>query len=349
MSVRTLSLDQKSLEDGIAALSSAAHSFQLTRFERLLYRTLVVSVEVAVVSFLIALVFGTFLQVEAKRGIPLGLGSSLVLFGVELVFSVAFLVGTVSLVLNIPLFYKTHTEAKRLKMLGLAALSTSLWKESRRSHWIRRVRSALVVIVAVLLLLFTGFLIAGAVSDQEFRILLVLALFYFYMAALLFGARYLRNQRERMDLATSAMELSTAFEAMRQRARDAAVVRVPSDLLDQAARIESAQIAQARQDAVLRSVAARPHGYAIAFDTKAAEQRTALDIDNRVEFEDLVEQLSTEGVGVDAQNQATGGELLRATTSNGRVEIAYLLDLSSRRIRIVSVRPVAGAPSRPKG
>jgi hypothetical protein len=151
-----------------------------------------------------------------------------------------------------------------------------------------------------------------------------------------------------MDLAASASELRTTFEAMRQRAGDAAVVSVPWDLLDQAARIESAQIAQARQDAVLRSVEARPHGYAIEFDIKTAEQRTALDIDRRVELEDLVAQLSTEGTGADAQNRASAGELLRATTSNGRVEIAYLLDPPSRRIRIVSVRPVPGAPASPK-
>jgi hypothetical protein len=342
---RTVPLDQKSLEDGIAALSSAAQTFHLTRSERWSYQTLVVSADVTVLGFFICLAGGVLGGLRSGT-VPSGIG-----IAGPVAFLVGILVGTVSLVLNIPLLRKTRAEAKRLKKLGLATLSTSLWKESRRRHWIRRVRGALLIIVAATFVLATlGPLITAGVTQDPafFRLLPLLLVAYLCLAGMLLIARYLRDQRERMDLVASAKELRATFEAMRQRAGAAAVVSVPSDLLDEAAKIESAQIAQARQDAVLRSVKARPHGYAISFDTKAGEQRTALDIDGRVELEDLVAQLSTEGAGADAQNRADGGELLRATTSNGRVEIAYLLDRSSRRIRIVLVRPLADAPASSK-
>ena len=102
----------------------------------------------------------------------------------------------------------------------------------------------------------------------------------------------LQTQRERMDLTANAEELRKAFQSLRQRAGKTEVVSVPTELVEQTSKIESAQIAKERKDAILESVSSRPTGYAIAFDRDAIEQRAMLDVADRIELADLVAQLS---------------------------------------------------------
>ena len=84
-----------------------------------------------------------------------------------------------------------------------------------------------------------GALMMGiGVADRDERLILLVALLFpAIIAALLFAARYLRNQRERMDLAASAEGLRKAFLGLQQR-EGPDVVSVPADLLEQTARIE---------------------------------------------------------------------------------------------------------------
>jgi hypothetical protein len=172
-----------------------------------------------------------------------------------------------------------------------------------------------------------------------------MALFYATIAVLIFSARYLQNQRERMELTASAEELKKALESLRQRAGNAELVAVPSELLEQAAKIESAQIAQERKDAVLQSVAVRPDGYAITFDPDAAKERATLGVADRVELEDLVAQLSTEGAQFEPQAGAVAGAeggTLRVMTESQRVEVVCVIDQASHGIRITAVRHGGG-------
>jgi hypothetical protein len=129
-------------------------------------------------------------------------------------------------------------------------------------------------------------------------------------------------------------------------------VSVPSELLEQAAKIESAQIAKERKDAVLQSVAVRPSGYAITFDRDAAKERATLGVADRVELEDLVAQLSTEGARFESQAGAVAdaeGGTLRVMTKSQSVEILYVIDQPSRGIRIIAVRRAKEtAPSLPE-
>ena len=120
---------------------------------------------------------------------------------------------------------------------------------------------------------------------------------------------------------------------------------VPSELLEQAAKIESAQIAEKRKEAVLQSVAVRPTGYAITFDPYAAKDRATLGVADRVELEDLVAQLSTEGAQLKSQEGAVAraeGATLRNITKSQSVEIEYIIDQASRGIRITAVRHGGG-------
>jgi hypothetical protein len=167
-------------------------------------------------------------------------------------------------------------------------------------------------------------------------------LFCVFIVALLFLSGYLRNQRERMEIAANAEELKKALQDLQQRAGKSENVSVPSELLEQAARIETAQIAKERKDAVLQSVSDGPSGYGVAFDPIAAEQRRMLDVPDRVELEDLVAQLSIEGpdklesrAGTDALPE---GASRRGETKSKRVEFEYVVDRASRGIRIMAVR-----------
>jgi hypothetical protein len=183
--------------------------------------------------------------------------------------------------------------------------------------------------------------------------MIFLTLFFATIAVLIFSARYLHNQRERMELTASAEELKKAFEGLRQRAGNAEVVSVPSELLEKAARIESAQIAKERKDAVLQSVTVRPSGYAITFDRYAAKERATLGVGDRVELEDLVAQLSTGGAQFESQPGAVAGAegaTLGGMTKSQRVEIEYVIDQASHGIRITAVRHGGGGShSSPNG
>ena len=172
-----------------------------------------------------------------------------------------------------------------------------------------------------IILVLLGMLIAsGAVIEADNRddqiFLGFLALFYAIIAGLLFAARYLRNQRERMDLAASADELRKALQSLRER-EGAEVISVPAELLERTVIIESAQITKERKDAVLQSAASRPKAYAIAFSRDATEQRAALSVSDRIELEDIVADLSIDGVRLEAQAEAVPdaiGATLPATT-----------------------------------
>jgi hypothetical protein len=359
-----MDIDSKNLEGGIEALSSAARAFQLTPFERGAHRALMVSVDVAVWSFLVPI---AMISIFVARGLDLKdltpvqetlvfapLGASMV------AFTFAIVVGTVSLALNIPLLHKLYRERARLKELGLSSLSESLWKESRRGRWISRARGVLLIVVGIFMSFgFFGGVVGSLVGlmtptqmtefegeiKGEWKSGLLLALFFATIAVLIFSARYLQNQRERMELTASAEELKKALEGLRQRAGNAQVVSVPSELLEQAAKIECAQIAEERKDAVLRSVAVRPSGYAITFDRDAAKERATLSVADRVELEDLVAQLSTEGARFEPQAGAVAGAeggTPRVMTKSQRVEVVYVIDQASHGIRITAVRHEGG-------
>lgn len=327
MDTRNVAISSKELESVIDVLSSA-QALQLTRFERIAYRTLMVSVDVAIISFVVFVALFSFLTVN-RGATPTPATICL------LVFAVSIVVGLISLVLNISLARKAVRENARLKRLGLSSLSRSLWKESRRSRWISRVRGALLFVIGVFILL-------GIVS----RFIAVAGFDYFaagfvaIIAAVLFGGRYLRNQRERMDLAASAEELKKALENLRRR-KDTEVVSVPIRLLERSAQIESAKIAEQRKDAVLESAAFRPHAYAVAFDRGALRERASLGTTDRAELEELVAQLSTDGAQLAAPMQELAGATGSApqgTIKGQGVEIDYAIDRAKRSIRVNAVR-----------
>jgi hypothetical protein len=352
-----VALSPNELERTIEVLSSAGQTLELSRLERITYRALLVSVDVTMASFFAFIVVVIFASLTALSDI-FGSGTvswPWILAGIlVVVFVVSLFIGIASLAANIPLLLKTYREGERLKRLGLGSLSTSLWKESRRSRWISRLRGALLLGIGILIMVGIVFASKGMLeaSTSEDRIsFFVGLLFYAIIAGLLFAARYLRNQRERMDLAASAEQVRKALQSLQAR-EGPEFVSVPAELLERTAIIESAQITKERKDAVLQSAAFRPDAYAIAFDRNAAEQRATLGVADRVELEDLVADLSTEGSQLEAKADAVPGTkavTVRGTESKN-VEIEYVVDQASRRIQVVAVRHGGDASqASPKG
>lgn len=335
-----VALSQTEFERTIEVLSSATATLQLTRFERITYRALLLSVDTALISFFGAIllaIVGLFAEEAPFFYAALAL---------TILFVVSFLVGIIALGLNIPLIFKTFRERKRLDQLGLSSLSTSLWKETRRRQWVSRIRSALLLGIGILIIV--GMLLSSMTSEKAtLGDRITIFALYAVTAGLLFGARYLRNQREQMDLVASADKLKADLQKRQQQEKPGAdavpaVVSVPADILERTAIIESAQINKERKDAVLQGTSSRENAYAVTFESEAAQQRASLDRAHRFELEDLVADLSTEGA--DSETQATaipGAETgqFRRATENKHVEIDYIVDRASRRIQIKAVRP----------
>jgi hypothetical protein len=164
--------------------------------------------------------------------------------------------------LNIPLASRLYRERGRRRELGLTPLSKSLWKVRRRGRWASQ---AFRWAPAIVLLFLPPFLAvvdiwnAGGLSDSAIFALL----FSVFVVVLLFLSGYLRNQRERMEIGASAEELKKALQGLQQRAGKSETVSVPSELLELAAGIETAQIAKERTDAVLQSVSGGQSGYGV--------------------------------------------------------------------------------------
>jgi hypothetical protein len=322
MDTRTIELDRNDLDKSLEVLSSA-QTLQLTRFEKISYRALIVSVDVAAACYIAWQLIGPLISDEYLSIL------AVIVLG-------AILVGLAALALNIPLFRRAFREKGRLKELGLSSLTKSLWKESHWSRVTNRIRG--VVLITCVIVLILAFLLATLMHLKGSNV--VTALDYIapligaiIVGTLFAGTRYLQIQRERMDLTANAEELRKAFQSLRQRAGKTGVVSVPTELVEQTAKIESVQIAEKRKDAILESVSSRPTGYAIAFDRDAIEQRAMLDVADRIELADLVAQLSIAGMKLEPR------EGMQRDKGN-RVEIDYVIDNASRSIRVVAVRCV---------
>ena len=342
MSTRTVPISSQELDDAIEVLASAGQALQPSRFQRFSYRALVISAD----AFLACWVL-TF----ACRVVMLTFGGPEWLNAVDgvfvMLFVVAFFFLMIALALNIPLFGRASRERARLKERGLDGLSNFLWKESRRSRRIGLARKAGLVAIGLDQVVTAFMLISGRAQRMLgsgvdiVALVLITALFTAIAIAVLFGARYLQNQRERLDLTSSAGALRKTLQSLRQRA-DGGVVAVPAELLERTAKIETTQIAAQRKDAVLESVASRDSGYAISYGSAAAQQRATLPAADRLELEDLVAQLSTEGAPVEPQPGANQEAATRRTTGNRHVEVEYSVDEASRRLHIVAVAPTGG-------
>jgi hypothetical protein len=351
MSTRTVPISSQELDNAIEVLASAGQALQPSRFQRFSYRALMISADAAMLLMLASLLVDLASQLVDMSEWPHG-AIWMVLFVSTAIF-VSVLVAIISLALNIPLFRKAFRDRARLRERGLNSLSQFLWKESRRRRRISRAREALLVVIGlynVVLLFLAGkaFLESRQPGAFDGKWTFADDLYLYYLmavvvmiAGILISARYLRNQRERMDLTASADELRKTLQSLRQRT-DIGIVSVPAELLEQTAKIESTQIAAERKEAVLQSIGFDDSAYAIRYSASAAAQRATLETADRLELVDLLDQLSTEGAPIEPPGAAKDATM-RRTIRSKRVEIEYSADEASRLIQIVAVAAVSGS------
>lgn len=365
---RTVNLDLQSLDKVIAVLTNAMKDYKLSLSERISYRGLMLSADFAIAHFVITYVFlasSIYWSIKSEvatisDSVLFVVGSLALLSGLTLGLSL--LIGIPSLLFSINLIHKTFVERKKLRLLGVAELTKSLWKESRRSRWLSRFRSGFLVFIGVYMFLgiiFTSIsvkvlLLDSVLSSQIQPILSPLEIIDFgrilvavaaWLAMMLFSARYLRNQREQMDLAADAVQLRSIFMEMLQQASAKGIVKVPVEFVEQAASIESTQIANSRKTAILKSTNIRSSGYAIVFDNSAAQQRLTLEVADRIELQDLEAKLSTEDIEslfpLRPSSQSME-QMLQIQTKSGRVEIEFVINYENRIIRVVTVKSLIG-------
>lgn len=186
--------------------------------------------------------------------------------------------------------------------------------------------------------------LGGFNYDSVDRFFLVgkIILIVFFLFIILLGAQYTRRLRERIELASSATKLKQVLESLKARAGKTEFVSVPSGLLAQAAKIESATIAKERDDAVLKSAASRSTGYAIRFGADVPGQTTGLNTAERVELDDMVTQLSMRGE-LAAEGRA-GDDRPEREAKGKRLIVEYQVDKSAQSILVTTIRPRDDGP-----
>jgi hypothetical protein len=343
---RTYTLDEERLGFAIDVLKRAAQSSALTRREWIAYRALIISGDLAVLTLLMTFIAGFLIGFTA--GVTQGVLEVLAVVSGILLW-VSAIGGTLSLLLNVPLFLRTFRERAELKKLGLTTLSKSLWKAGRKHRWLPRIRGALLLgFGSVYIFSPAGLMALSNVAEVDRLILVLTTIVGVLVGIIMLAARYLRNQREQTELVANAEELQKALRELQQQAGDGSAILVPAEILERVAGIESTQIAQDRKSAILASVSSPQRGYAVSFAPAAAEQKSALAIPDRIELEDLVERLSA-GILHSGPDARSAGALNRARTASAPVEIEYTTDEPRRKILVRVVRRIGDAADRNPG
>jgi hypothetical protein len=346
--LRSITLDSTSLDRAVGVLSDAAKEFSLTGRERLRYQWLKFSLDMVVVTYLLMWVRGLFFRGVFPKAI----------------FITAFVLSMIAvfacLLLNIPLLFRTLQDREKLRALGVEDVSRSLCKARQKHHRLGRLRSGLLAIVSL------SFLVVGVVdmiqrvpwfenarsylgglSGFAFSVLILLV-----PAGLLFAAWHLRSQRQEIDMAANAQELAEALRSLRLQADAAGSIAVPTHLVEQAASVEATRIAENRQQAIIRGAGTRAGGYAIRFDEKAVKQRMALDPAERLALEDMLAGLSAGDAAVAGEAGAAARAICEVPDGGARtdgLEVEYVLDASTRGIRITAVNRVGASPANLSG
>ncbi len=345
-SLETIALDSRGVNAAIEALSSAAVSFELKPRQRFIYRTLMASVDLGAA----ALVFIWLLLLLRKCSAiwwPDNLADSRdVREFVETVATFFFLgsglFGLAASLLSVPTIKSVLHERERLESLGLDALATSVWRASRKHPVWSSLRGAVLACLGALYALGAVFSIGRWLLKREGITLAIVPLALF-LAALFLGARILRAQKEKIELASQAIQLRRALESLQGHVRPDGTVSVPTEFVRQAAMIESAHAAKDRQSAILQNAGKESPGYAIAYQPESLEQRAALQVDERIELEDLLVRLGTTGRAEDGApvDASAHSKVSRVRTESQRIEVTYTIDEETRTLSIKSLRRVS--------
>jgi len=314
-------LTSQQLDAALATLAKAAETFRPSRVEMFLYRALRVCATTTAIAVL--LMFSPFAVVIAILLLP--------------IVMVAGTLTTVLFVANLTLVLKTSRQRRLLKQMGLEDLSHSAWKTDRKRHPVQRVLGASVTVAGVIVIVFAIFwMIATTLGGKTEGSDIVIAALFTAVGGTMLGWRSMERNRQRLDLVADADNLRATLMSLQAGA--GAEVVVPAPVLEKVARIEQAQIARERTQAVLASMSAADQGYAVQFAPGVSEQKTSLQVKSRLELAELIDDLTANPHPSAPRAEGT----LRARTPDGAAEVDYSVDEQNRRIHILALRAPAG-------
>jgi hypothetical protein len=321
----TRALTPTEIERVVAALQKATDTFRPTRFETLAY--VVWRRMLAVSAILLPLVvLGTVWAPHIRYLIvPVALGF--------VVLIVTTLISLFLLAVNAPLFFRIAGESRNLRRVGLLDISSDVWRSG--GDWTRATRRGAYGLVAALYA-FCAWLTyrTGGVPDGW---AVGLPILLSVTAANIIAALVFQRKKEEVEIVRSADRVRAALGHSRQ---DGEHLEIPVSLLETAARIEGAQIARERAEAVFTSQK-EPRRYAVVYEAKAAQARLALPLSLRIALEDLVQSVAAR-----PDESVSPAELVAVRSTDSRVGIQYTCDPEAQHLTVHGVSAILGAATR---
>jgi hypothetical protein len=168
------------------------------------------------------------------------------------------------------------------------------------------------------------------------------AVFLCFLWTLLIGYMYvwlhrLRRGEERLRVVA---RLQSSLRGLKKSAAQPDKVQIAGDEYNQIARIEQAQISRARADSVESFASAAEPTFVVQKSHSVRTAQLKLDPGVGLQVQDAIESLAAGARG----RNATSGEaanLRWLKVPETTLEIGYSIDEAARRLRVVSLRPVA--------
>lgn len=345
-------------EQTLQALDRARETFELRPRTLRLYKLLRFSVCTAV-GALFAYVPAAFLAVRWEPSPAATAPKAFVpVFGaVSIVLFLAMLSSLVLLLLNLPLVIRIVRQRALLRRLGLRDLSVALWKTQRRKRIWARVWWVLMLTVGVLSLVAAVLALLGTLTTPsappyqgDLAFLLIGVGMFVTLGVTTIGLYLVQRGKQQLDLVADASQLRQSLLEMKERTTDGDAIIVPAEAMQSVARMEAAQIARERAEAVVACADTKDRGYGVFIARDVSAQKGTLDLATRMQVEEAIERIGANPHPPEATAEGAEG-LWRLRSADGAIQLAYAIDEQQRQVRVLAmnVASAAGPAGRPPG
>ncbi len=259
--------------------------------------------------------------------------------------------------LNWRLVRAVRRQEKMVEKLGLAAALEAPWAGERAKRRMLNLVTLLVgpglwgwglFFTAVVLLMplptspTEGPAFGLPVPGLEERAPVTWAVFACFLWTLLIGYMYvwlhrLRRGEERLRVVA---RLQSSLRGLKQSAEQQDEVQISGSEYNQIARIEQAQISRARADSVRSFASTAEPTFVVQKSHSVRAAQLELDPGIGLRVQDAIESLAAGARGRDATS-GEAAEVRWLKVPETTFEIGYSIDEAARRLRVVSLRPVA--------
>jgi len=262
--------------------------------------------------------------------------------------------------LNWPLVRAVRRQEKMVEKLGLANVLEAPWAGERAKRRMLNLVTLLVgpylwawglffvALVLLLPLLKTPLDFLFPVPGLEERAPLAWAVFVCFLWTLLVGYLYvwlhrLRRGEERLRVVA---RLQSSLHGLNQSVEPHDEVKIAGSVYNQIARIEQAQISRARADSVQSFTSDAEPTFLVQKSHAMRAAQLELDPGVALQVQDAIESLAASV----HEKTSTSGQAEKVhwlTIPETTLEIGYLIDEAARRLRVVSLRPIADGEGSP--